>query len=268
MRRIRHPGVSLTLGLLLLAGVHPGPGTVAARADARSGAPAALAGVQEELATIKTSLDSLTKELQLLRELLAQRLAPPTPPPDRGVQVSLAGRPMLGASEAPLTLIEFSDYQCPFCRQVFETAWPVLKRDYIDTGKLRYVFRDFPLESLHPHARKAAEAARCAGAQGQYWAMHDVLFRNQQALQVGRLKAYARTLGLDAAAFDTCLDQGTYAAAVQQDYADGLAAGVQGTPGFFLGKTRAEDTIEGLPIRGAQPIAVFRQAIERLLGEP
>ena len=82
----------------------------------------------------------------------------------------LADNPMLGAPEAPLTLIEFSDYQCPFCRRFAETTLPLLKRDYIETGKLRYVFRDFPLDRLHPQARKAAEAAHCAGDQGQYWA--------------------------------------------------------------------------------------------------
>ena len=120
---------------------------------------------------------------------------------DTRVTVGVANNPMLGAPEAPLTLIEFSDYQCPFCRRFAETTLPVLKRDYIETGKLRYVFRDFPLDRLHPQARKVAEAAHCAGDQGKYWAMHDLLFQQQQALQVERLKGYARQLGLNDPAF-------------------------------------------------------------------
>jgi protein-disulfide isomerase len=181
--------------------------------------------------------------------------------------VRLAGNPMLGTPDAPLTLIEFSDYQCPHCRRFVETPLPALRHDYIDIGKLRYVFRDFPLDRLHPQARKAAEAAHCAGEQGKYWEMHDLLFHNRQALQVESLPGYARQLGLHAAAFTTCLTQGKYAAEVQQDLADGTTAGVQGTPGFFLGKTQADGTIQGTFIRGAQPLAVFRQTIERLLGE-
>jgi protein-disulfide isomerase len=181
--------------------------------------------------------------------------------------VSMANHPMLGAPEAPLTLIEFSDYQCPFCRRFADTTLPVLKRDYIETGKLRYVFRDFPLDRLHPQARKIVEAAHCAGDQGKYWAMHDLLFQQQQALQVDRLKGYARQLGLNARAFEACLDQGKYATKVQQDLDAGAAAGVQGTPGFILGKTQPDGSIQGIAIKGAQPLAAFQQAIEHLLGE-
>jgi protein-disulfide isomerase len=202
-----------------------------------------------------------------MRELLSQRPTQQTRPADLMAMVSLSGRPMLGHQEAPLTLVEFSDYQCPHCRRLFGTTLPALKAEYIDTGKLRYVFRDFPLDRIHPFARKAAEAANCAGDQGQYWEMHDLLFQNPKALQVGQLKAYARRFDLDAAAFDACLDQSKYAAHVQQDVDDGAAAGVQGTPGFFLGRTRADGMLQGTTIKGAQPMTVFRPIIERLLAE-
>ena len=181
--------------------------------------------------------------------------------------VSLSGNPMLGKKDAPLTLVEFSDYQCPFCHKFFQATLPELKTTYIETGKVRYVFRDFPLDQTHPHARKAAEAAHCAGEQGKYWEMHDLLFQNQQALEVEKLKAHARSLQLESAAFDACLEQGKYTDKVQKNYEDGAAAGVRGTPGFFLGKTGTDETMQGTLISGAQPLAVFRQAIESLLRE-
>lgn len=202
-----------------------------------------------------------------MRQALPQRLSQPAPAADGMVDVGISGNPILGSKVAPVTLIEFSDYQCPFCRKFFETTLPALKAEYIDTGMVRYVFRDFPIDRGHPQARKAPEASHCAGEQGKYWEMHDLLFRNQKALQVEQLKRYARSLGLDAPAFDHCLEQGTYADDVQKDYEDGVAAGIQGTPGFFLGKTRGDDAIQGIAIRGAQPVTGFRRVIDRLLGE-
>ena len=182
--------------------------------------------------------------------------------------MSIAGSPSLGKPDAPITLIEFSDYQCPFCNRFFQTTLPTIKAEYVDTGKLRYVFRDFPLDRIHPHARKAAEAAHCAGEQGQYWAMHDLLFQSSPALQVEQLKEYAGRLDLDRTVFDACLEQSKYAAKVEKDYQDGATAGVRGTPGFFIGTTQPDDTIQGVLISGARPLAVFRQAIERLLQKP
>jgi protein-disulfide isomerase len=198
---------------------------------------------------------------------LSPHAVQPTRPAAAIVTMSLAGNPILGHQAAPLTLIEFSDYQCPYCARFVQTTLPALKAEYIDTGKVRYIFRDFPIDRIHPHARKAAEAAHCMGDQGKYWEMHDLLFQNQKTLQVEQLKAYARHLSFDAAAFDTCLDQGKYADEVQKDVDDGGAAGVQGTPSFFLGKTQLDDTVQAISFKGAQPITTFRQMIERLLGE-
>ena len=159
------------------------------------------------------------------------------------------------------------EYQCPYCKRFFQNTLPTLKSEYIETGKVRYVYRDFPVDRTHPHARKAAEAAQCAGEQDKYWEMHDVLFQNQPALDVEKLKAYARTLQLDSTAFDACLEQGKYAAEVRKDCEDGVAPGVSGTLGFFLGKTGPDDTIQGTLIIGARPFPVFRQAIADLLEE-
>jgi protein-disulfide isomerase len=267
MRSLRHQWV---VGWLLLALIGS-PGLYgwgpSARAEPASASDAAPGALQSELEGIKTALERIQKELELIRQLLAPRAARPAAPARTVAGVRLAGNPMLGQKDAPVTLIEFSDYQCPYCARFAQTTLLALKAEYIDTGKVRYVFRDFPLDRLHPHARKAAEAAHCAWEQGRYWEMHDLLFHNQQALQVDQLKGTARQLGLDPARFDACLERGKYAAEVQQDVEEGTAVGVRGTPGFVLGKTRAEDTIEGLFISGAQPLTTFRQAIERLLEE-
>src|SRR5262249_17984609 len=127
------------------------------------------------------------------------------------VHTSVTDAPALGQADAPVTLVEFSDYQCPYCRMFFSDTFPTLRREYIDTGKVRYVFRDYPLAQMHPQARKAAEAAHCAGEQGKYWEMHDLLFQNQQALALPQLSEYARNLGLDGASFDACLQSEKYA---------------------------------------------------------
>ncbi len=228
-----------------------------------------------DAATLKSDLDKLRQEVEdlrgevrVIREFLRQRLAQPQPnrPPQRvEATASIGAGPALGSSDAPLTLIEFSDYQCPFCRKFVDATLPELKKQYVESGKLRIIYRDFPLEQLHPQARTAAVAARCAGEQGKYWPMHDVLFQNQDALMPDRLRGYAERVGADGQAFQTCLESGKYDEAIQKDYADGMAAGVRGTPSFVLGKTRPDGTVAGLLIVGAHPAQDFRQEIERLL---
>ena len=220
-----------------------------------------------DLEKIKIELGAIREELKLIRQQLLQGRPQPTRPASAVTSVSIAGNLILGKKDAPVTVIEFSDYQCPFCKRFFETTLPTLKAEYIETGKVRYVFRDFPLDQIHPQARKAAEAAHCAGDQGKYWEMHDLLFQNQQTLQIESLKAYARGLRLDSTVFDACLGQGKYAVEVQKDFEDGVAGGVRGTPSFFIGKTRPDDTIQGTFLTGALPTPVFRQAIDNALRE-
>ncbi len=259
----------LSLVMLLLAsisGLSLLPGTAPVLGQEKSSPASESATRQDDIAAIKADLEEIKKELKSLRQFLTQRLSRPARSnAPVAAEVSLAGNPMLGKKDAPITLIEFSDYQCPFCDRFFRTTLPTLKTEYIETGKVRYVFRDFPLDQIHPYARKAAEAAHCAGDQGKYWEMHDVIFQNRKALQIDKLKTHATNLKLDATAFNACLENGKYTAEVEKDYQDGTAAGVRGTPGFFIGKTRAGDSIQGTLISGAQPFAVFRQTIEGLL---
>jgi protein-disulfide isomerase len=180
--------------------------------------------LKSELSSMKTTLDDVMKEQEQIRQLLSRRPSPPTRPPEVVADISISGSPMLGNPEAPLTLVEFSDYQCPYCRQFFEAVLPVLKAEYIESGRMRYVFRDFPLDRIHPQARKAAEAAHCAGEQGKYWEMHDLLFHNHKTLQPERLQAFAHPLGLDTTVFDHCLAEGKYAAKVQKDVEEAAVA--------------------------------------------
>jgi protein-disulfide isomerase len=158
----------------------------------------------------------------------------------------------LGPREAPVTIVEFSDFQCPFCRSVVATLKQLTAR-YPD--RVRLVFRDFPIASLHPDAPLAHEAARCAGEQGQFWPYHDLLFERTNVTATA-LKQYAADLKLDAAKFGACLDEGRYRAAISADLEEGARLGVTGTPTFF---------INGTPLVGNVPIADFQRAIEREL---
>jgi protein-disulfide isomerase len=161
--------------------------------------------------------------------------------------------PSLGSATAPVTIIEFSDYQCPFCQRVE----PTLKRLRATYGdKLRIVWKDFPLTQIHPQAAKAGEAAHCAGDQGKYWELHDVLFNKQQELQLDDLKRHALELGLTAAAFNQCLDSAKYEPRVREGMTEGSALGVNSTPTIF---------INGRRLSGAQPFDVFAAIIDEEL---
>jgi len=234
--------------------------------------PEDLAAIKADLEGIKSDLAALKSQLEQVLRLVGQRAGPgggpgPGAAPSAPVRASLAVGPMLGRADAPVPLVEFSDYQCPFCQRFFTSVFPVLKKEYIDTGKVRYVFRDFPLDQLHPQARKAAEAAHCAGEEGKYWEMHEVLFRNQRALAATQLPEHARAAGVNGAKLDECLASGRYAVRVAQGVTDGSAIGVRGTPTFVVGKTTAGDFVHGVPLRGAQPLETFRRVIDQALNE-
>jgi len=168
------------------------------------------------------------------------------------VKVDPSVGPALGSPQAPVTIVEFSDFQCPFCRGVVPTLKQMLAK-YPD--RVRLVFRDFPIPSLHPDAPLAHEAARCAGEQGQFWAYHDLLFE-RTSLNAAALKQYAADLKLDEKKFAECLDSGRARGAVSADVEEGARLGVSGTPTFF---------INGTPLVGNVPPADFQRAIEREL---
>ena len=171
------------------------------------------------------------------------------------VQVSADDDPVMGDEDAPVTIIEFSDFQCPYCGKFFSDTLPSIEKYYVNTGKAKLVFRDFPLP-IHPNAESAALAAECAHEQGQFWAYHDYLFSNQADLSDANYKKWAEDLGLDTAKFNDCLDSKKYLSEVQADMADGQSYGVAGTPAFF---------INGKMVNGAQPYEMFQQEIDAAL---
>ncbi len=164
---------------------------------------------------------------------------------------------VLGDKNAPVTIVEWSDYECPFCARFHSDTFGQLKSQYIDTGKVKFVYRDFPL-SFHPNAMPAAEAAECAGEQGKYWEMHNLLFTQGVQGGVTSFKQFAKQLGLNTAKFNDCVDSGKMKAEIQKDFADGQKVGIQGTPGFV---------VNGQLISGAQPFQVFQQVIDAELAK-
>jgi protein-disulfide isomerase len=219
-----------------------------------------------EIEALKKDVDALRVELDEIKTLLRERVGIPM----RGVVLGTEDSPFKGAPDARVTVVEFSDYQCPFCGRYVRETFPQIDEAYIKTGKVKYVFRDFPLERIHPEAAKAAEAARCASESGKYWEMHDRLFAHQKTLGTKDLPQHAQALGVNGPAFEQCLDSGKYAAKVRQALNEGRLAGVRATPTFFIGLTRPGDgkITAAAVLQGAQSFAAFQEAIEKLLSSP
>ncbi|MBI4120040.1 MAG: DsbA family protein [Parcubacteria group bacterium] len=175
------------------------------------------------------------------------------------VKVEVGSLPVLGEANAKVAVIEFGDYQCPFCERFFQQVEPMIREQYVKTGKVKMAWRDFAF--LGPESFWAAESARCANDQGKFWQYHDLLFNRQQGENQGafnkdKLKGFAGELGLNQAEFDACLDGGKYTQAVKDDTDAGRASGVEGTPATF---------VNGELIGGAQPFSVFQGVIEKYL---
>lgn len=228
--------------------------------------------ILKEIEALKQGQAAIQKDLQDLKALLQRPRGAADPPPVAaaiGKAMVVAGHPFKGREDAPLTLVEFSDFQCPFCSRHVNETLPQIEREYVKTGKVKYVFRNFPLESIHKQAFNAAEAAACAQAQGRYWEMHRRLFANQAQLMPDQLLSHGQALGLNAAAFQQCLSGSQFAARVRQDLNDGMQIGVTGTPAFFVGRTKpGEPGIQiAAVVSGAKPFASFKETLDRLLGQ-
>ena len=178
--------------------------------------------------------------------------------------IDVTGAPALGAEEAVVTLIEFSDYECPFCIRHFTTTMPEIARELIDRGQLRYVFRDFPIVSIHPGSPKAHEAARCANDQGKFWQLHTRLFSAPGTHTDAAMTAQAKEAGVDVPSFQECLSSGRHASEVKASVAEILELGANGTPVFFVGiRDRRTNQVDvQRVITGAQPFAAFKEAID------
>ena len=185
-------------------------------------------------------------------------------------KIDIKGRPYRGNKDAKVLVVVYADYQCPFCRRHAQQVLPELLKNYVDTGKLKFVMKEFPIPNLHPQAEGASQAALCAQDQGKYWEMHDRLFGNQQALDEKGLEASAQALGLDTKLFQQCLDTGKYKAEITDEIKVGTSLGVTGTPTFFLGPsgTDPNNFRATKKIGGAFPYTAFKQAIDEIISPP
>lgn len=179
--------------------------------------------------------------------------------------ISLDDDPMKGNPDAIITIVEFSDFQCPFCAKFHETTLDQIEQEYISTGKVNFVYRDFPVQSTHPNAIPAALASECADDQDKFWEMHDMIFENQREWQdlpitqsVDVFREYAKIVDLDTDEFDSCFDSAKHLEEIMADLNDGRTYGVTGTPGFFVGN----EQIGFVKIMGAQPFSSFQKVID------
>ncbi len=193
---------------------------------------------------------------------------PSQPTPSQPVKISLDDDPIRGDPDAPITIVEFSDFQCPFCARFHVQTLPSLLDEYIESGKVNLVYRDFPIQSIHPNALPAAVAAECANEQGKYWEYHDMLFEKQNGWNrldsntaISTFSQYATDVGLEQQQFDSCLGSGKYLEEVQKDLSDGKDYGITGTPGFFIGN----EEIGFVKLTGAQPFDSFKKIIDAQL---
>lgn len=227
------------------------------------------ASTKEEIIELKAQVAEMQKDLQEIKKLLKEGARAPTQAAGFKEQVvSIGDSPFKGKVDAPVTIIEYSDYDCPFCARHYRDVMPILQEKYIDTGKIKFVMRENPIATLHKDATNAAKAAVCAGDQGKYWEMHDMLFENQKKLQLDNLKSFAGTIGLDLGAFDECLESNEAERRVRRDIASASKLGMRGTPGFVVGLTDVKDPNKAnmkVYIKGAQSINNFQASIDDLL---
>jgi protein-disulfide isomerase len=236
-------------------------------------APADAQVTREEFEALKSEVGSLRETVKTQNELLKQFLErlgaarEGRDAPFKEMLVGVDGGAIYGKPDAKVTIVEFSDYQCPFCARYANDTFPQLEREYIETGRVRYVFRDYPIEAAHPQAFKAHEAVHCAAEQGKRREMHKKVFANQRAMSVNDLAAHATALGLDKVRFDRCLAQGTQSAKIRSAMSAGEQVGVRGTPTFFVGLTEPNSpNLKAVRrIIGAQPYGAFKTAIDELL---
>ena len=224
------------------------------RKDAKSGKDE---GITREQA------DEILDELRQIRQLLEKQLEKSGEPLPTKTRLNLDGFPMLGKKDAPITVVEFTDYQCPYCRQFHTTVFSELKKNFIDTGKVRFYSRDLPLDSIHPDAVRAAQAARCAADQGEFWAMRDTMGQNPGKLDLESLIADAAQLKMNVDTFRTCVQSQKYKEAVQTDVLEAMKIGAEATPTFVVGKSTATG-VEGELLVGAQPLGEFVKAFNKL----
>ncbi len=213
-------------------------------------------------------LKDILSEIEIKTTAPQPAQAPSQPSAPAKIMVSIDDDPVKGDPNAPVTIVEFSDFQCPFCGRFYEQTLPSIIENYVDTGKVKFVYRDLPLDSIHPNARPAHIASECADEQGKFWNYHDILFDKQSewgplpaADLQSTLTQYASDLGLESASFEACLESDAIADEVNKDSLDAARYGATGTPAFFIGNEK-----DGfVKLVGAQPFSAFELQIDNQL---
>ncbi|HWC97879.1 MAG TPA: thioredoxin domain-containing protein [Candidatus Sulfopaludibacter sp.] len=209
--------------------------------------------------------DAILNELRQIRQLLEKQggSANAKPQGPAHATLNMEGAQMLGSKDAPITMVEFTDYQCPFCQRFHTTVFHDLKKNFIDTGKVRFYSRDLPLDTMHPNAIRAAMAARCAGDQGQFWKIRDMMGANPDKLDMASIMADAASLGMNTDTFKSCVESDKYKQLIQNDVLEAMKIGADGTPTFVIGKS-TPNGVDGEVLIGAQPYVAFEQKLKEI----
>lgn len=229
----------------------------------------AIKDLNTELSSQKELTAKILTELEKIKNSPAiRKAAPRNARQPKIATVSIDDDPVKGSPDAPVTIVEFSDYECPFCKKFYDNAYRQIKEEYIDKGKVKMVFRDYPLP-FHKKAIPAALAANCAGEQGKYWEVHDYFFENPRKLDRESIMISAKEFDVDYGQFEKCMNDETKITEIKKDMADAKKYGVTGTPAFFIGKTGDGKEITGVLVGGARPFESFKSEIDPLLeGQP
>ena len=206
---------------------------------APAGAQSSNEDMKRDIEALKQGQQEILKQLEEIKKLVAApRPSAPSGPNVKDLVLTLGANPVKGPASAKVTLLEFTDYQCPFCGRHVRETWPQIAKEYLDAGKIRYAMLDMPL-AMHPRAFDAAKAARCAGDQGKFWEMHDRLFANQRALDP--LTGHAEAVGLKVPQFEECMKSEKHSDSIKADMSQGQKAGFSGTPSFVIALTDPSD---------------------------
>ncbi len=255
---MKYPQAVLIPALIMCAGA-----TGACQAQTAGGSQ----DLRQEVEELKKNQEALQEELNELKAILEPVLAR-LPRPFRPQEVSVAGSPSMGEESADLVLVEFSDLQCPFCVRYYDETFPKIMENFIETGKVRYVAREFPLSRIHPQAQRASEAALCAGEQDKYWELRAKIFANRQNLSESEVEGYAKEVGVDLEPWKACMETDHYREQVEKDLRDVQKLGITGTPSFVIGRAGtggADSFLATKLLQGAVPYEQFEAAINDLL---
>ena len=217
-----------------------------------------LSELRQEIKIVKKDLSELSETVRQLKEKKVKGQK------NTGLQLNLKGTYPLGNEKAKVAIVEFTDYQCPFCLKHNNKTLPLIKKQYIDSGKIKYIVKDYPL-GFHNLALSAALSTRCAGKQGKYWDMHDLIFANQRALKENVFTTFAAQLSLDMTLFAECLKDTAMKGLIENDMTEAEAIGVQGTPAFFLGKVKDNRLVKVKALYGAQSFKSFSRVLDSLI---